>query len=256
MTTVWADGVPLGVNAFSFPAAVAFALATVNFLWALVRFPETLPTEQRGLGRGERTANPVALFTAVRTPGVPRSNLVYFLFFMAFSAVEFTLVFLAVERFDYTPHDNAWMFVFVGVIIALVQGGLVRRLAPRFGDKRLTWVGVLLVVPGFLLIGLAASEGRLYAGLALMAVGSALTMPCLSSLVSRYAPPDRQGLAMGSFRSAGALSRAVGPVAGGLLYWSVGSWGPFLLGAAFMLLPLGLALGLPRPPDEEDSGAE
>ena len=89
-----------------------------------------------------------------------------------------------------------------------------------------------------------------------MAIGSALTMPCLSSLVSRYAPAESQGLALGTFRSAGALSRAVGPLAGGLLYWSLGSWSPFLLGAGFMLLPLAVALGLPAPPGEPNSGTE
>jgi MFS family permease len=256
LSSYWPEAASMGVNAFSFAAAVAFVLALINFLWALVRFPETHPPEKRGRGRGERTANPLSVFTAVRSRGVPRANLVYFLFFLAFSAVEFTLVFLAVERFAYSPHDNAWMFVFVGVLIALVQGGLVRRLAPRFGDRRLTWVGVLMVLPGFVLIGLAASEGRLYGGLALMAVGSALTMPCLSSLVSRYAPADRQGLALGTFRSAGALSRAFGPVLGGLLYWKLGSASPFLIGAGFLLLPLGVALGLPKAPDEPTPGPE
>jgi len=250
----WPGGEALGVNPFSAPALVAFALAAFNLAWAAARLPETHPPGQRSTDL-ERSANPIALFTAVREPGVRRTNLVYFLFGVAFSAIEFTLVFLAVERFAYTPRENAWMFVFVGVLIALVQGGAVRRLAPRLGDRRLALVGLVLVVPGFGLVGGARTQGMLYAGLAAMAVGSAFVMPCLSSLVSRYAPPQRQGLALGTFRSLGALSRSIGPALGGVVYWSLGSAAPYFLGAGFMLLPLGVALGLPLPRDGKPEGA-
>jgi MFS family permease len=248
LTEVWPGGAALGVNPFSAPALVAFALASFNLLWAAARLPETHPPERRGHG-GARSANPIALFTAVKAPGVRLTNLVYFLFGVAFSAIEFTLVFLAVERFAYTPKDNAWMFVFVGVLIALVQGGAVRRLAPRVGDRRLAWTGLVLVVPGFVLIGNAGGEGALYGGLAAMAVGSAFVMPTLSSLVSRYAPPERQGLALGTFRSLGALARSIGPALGGVIYWSLGSAAPYFLGAGFMVLPLAMALRLPLPRD-------
>jgi MFS family permease len=77
-----------------------------------------------------------------------------------------------------------------------------------------------------------------------MAVGSALTMPCLSALASRYAPPERQGLALGTFRSLASLARAVGPLLGGLCYWRLGSAAPYYAGAALLVLPLGLAAGL------------
>ena len=220
----------------------------INLLWALARFPETHPPEQRGHEQQERSANPLTLFTGIATPGVRRVNLVYFLFFVAFSAMEFTLVFLVVERFGYTPTDNAWMFVYVGVIIAVVQGGFLRRLAPRYGDKPLAVFGIGVVAPGFALIGAAMGGTMLYAGLACMAVGSAFVMPTLSALCSRYAPAKSQGKALGTLRSCGALARAVGPAVGGVLFWSLGSQGPYYLGAVFVILPLTLALALPAAP--------
>jgi MFS family permease len=140
------------------------------------------------------------------------------------------------------------MFVYVGVLIALVQGGLVRRLAPRAGERRLVQGGSLVVIASFAALAFAASVPALYTALGLMAAGSACLMPCLSSLVSRYAPSARQGLALGTFRSLGALARAVGPALGGTIYWRVGSQGPYLFGAALLLLPLVLSLGLPAPP--------
>ena len=103
------------------------------------------------------------------------------------------------------------------------------------------------MLPGFLLIGTTQSALQLYGGLGLLATGSALAMPCLSALVSHYAPKDLQGLAQGTFRSMGALARATGPAMGGLLYWKMGHEMPYYAGALLMLLPILLIARLPIP---------
>jgi MFS family permease len=133
-----------------------------------------------------------------------------------------------------------------------VQGGVVRRVVPRAGERKVAATGLALLLPGFVLVGLATTTGGLYGGLACMAVGSALAMPCFSALVSRYSPSDVQGLVLGAFRSVGSLSRAIGPILGGLLYWSLGSQAPYLGGAAVLLVPLALSLGLPPVPESTE----
>jgi predicted MFS family arabinose efflux permease len=241
---VWESG--LALNRFSVAAGAAALLAAFNLIWVMLRLPETL---RPGEVAEERRAGLVRLLRHLRhlnAPGLPRTNLAYFLYMSAFAAMEFTLVFLAVERLGYRPRDNTWMFVFVGLIIAAVQGGAIRRVAPRYGERKVTLFGLAVLIPGFVLVGLAQGSGLLYVGLAFMAVGSALVMPCLSALASRYAPPEAQGLVLGTLRSMGSLSRAVGPLAGGLLYWRFGSALPYYLAALFLLVPLWLALGLPR----------
>jgi DHA1 family tetracycline resistance protein-like MFS transporter len=110
-------------------------------------------------------------------------------------------------------------------------------------------MGLTILIPGFAIIALAHGSGMLYGGLFLMAVGSALAMPSLSSLVSRYAPGDRQGLALGSNRSIASLARAVGPIASALLYWKIGSGASYGVGAVLFLVPLVLCLRLPPPSD-------
>ena len=244
---------PLSLNPFSGPALASVALGVINLLWVWRRFPETLPPERRAESGGERGLNPFARLKAIDVPGVARVDVVYLLYLIAFAAVEFTLTFLAVERLEYEAKDLAWMFVFVGLIIALVQGGLVRRLAPRLGEKRVAITGMLLTAPSFVLIGSAETSHRLYLGLAFMAVGSALVMPCLSALISRYAPAAHQGIALGTFRSMGSLSRAVGPIVGAVLYWKLGSSAPYHAGAVALLLPVALAVGLPKVPEEATS---
>lgn len=249
LTQVFEGSAAWGVNPFSAAAAIAGALSIVNIALVAARLPETHPVEKRGRGQQHRTANPLKMFGVGRFGrNVHRANLISFFYLTAFSAMEFTLVFLTVDRFEFSPRHNAAMFVFIGFVIAAVQGGGVRRLAPRFGDRKLVRFGLMAIVPGLVVVGFARSVPMLFVGLGLMAAGSAFATPCLSALVSRYAPIDEQGLAMGLFRSMGALSRAVGPILGGLLYWKLGGESPYIAAAVLLTLPIGLSLGLPPPP--------
>ncbi len=240
------------INPFSGAAMASMVLAILNLLWVAKRFPETLPADKRG-EVSKRSRNPFAGLRELDIDGLPRTNLLYFLYLTAFAAVEFTLTFLASERLGYGHGDLAIMFVFVGFIIAGIQGGAVRKMAPKHGERKLARFGLMLTVPAFAIIGAAHSTPVLYTGLACMAVGSAFVMPCLSALVSRYSPAERQGLALGTFRSMGSLSRAVGPVIGATLYWKFGSVSPYWIGAGFLPVPIGMAMTLPAPPQTQDA---
>jgi len=122
-----------GINPFSGAALIAFGLALVNLVWAALRFPETREAGAADGAPEKRSLNPFAAQGGLAYPGVHTLNLAYFIYFAAFGAMEFTLVFLAAEHLGYGPRDNAWMFVFNGLTIAFVQGGVVRRLVPRVG---------------------------------------------------------------------------------------------------------------------------
>ena len=159
--------------------------------------------------------------------------------------MEFMLSFLAADRFHYTPLKMRYLFVFSGLIIVVVQGGLIRELAPVYGEKALAITGLLVVIPGFVLVTFAAREGMLYLGIGFMAFGSALITPSASALVSLYTPSDRQGSILGIFRSLGALARAVGPLLACAAYWRFGSRAAYGLGAALILAPLCTAFFLP-----------
>jgi MFS family permease len=242
-------GVP-GLNPFSAPALAALGLSIWNLVWVSMRLPETLPPENRGTSPSHaRSFNPVRLLSGHNLPsGVSGTNLLFFLYQTAFAGMEFTLVFLAKERLGYTRHEMMWIFIFVGLLIALVQGGIVRRLAPKLGERRLVRTGLVMLVPGLVIVGWATSSLPFYAGLALLAIGSALVSPCLSALVSLYTPANRQGEVLGVFRSVGALSRAIAPIIAGLVFWKLGSQWPYYGSALVMLAPLLLSSRLPSPP--------
>ena len=241
----------LALHPFSGPAIIALAIAGVNWLLVIFLLSESLPPEKRGQHTAQRSFNPFVQLKRIHLPGVARTNLIYFVYWSAFSSVEFTIAFFATERLGFKPVNIAWMFVFIGLSLIFFQGGVARQLIKRVGERRTALAGVCSTLPGFLIIGNATSTAMLYGGLLLMTAGSGMTMPSLNSLVSRYTPGDRQGLSLGVFRSLGSLSRAIGPITGGLLYWKFDNSMPFWVGAAFLIVPFFMMLGLPPVRDHD-----
>lgn len=236
-----------GVNPFSGPAIAAFLLSLANLLYLWRRFPETLKRSSGDSLHARRPVNPLAVFRSSPIAGVNLTNFLFFIFIAAFAAMEFTLTFLAKDRFAYSAAQNGILFLFIGFIIAFVQGGLVRRLAPKYGEKNLVIAGIILVVPGLILVGLCHTQLLLYAGLFLLAFGSSLVTPSLTALISLYSPEDRQGESLGIFRSLGSLGRAFAPILGAVVYWKYGSQWPYFGSAAVLLVPLLFSFGLPVP---------
>lgn len=242
----------LGVNPFSGAAGVAFLLALINLVWVITRFRETLPPEKRRARFSYAERSPAKVLRIRLEPEVRKTNWIFFVYILSFSGMEFTLTFLANQRFGYGPVEIAVLFVFIGVLIVLTQGLLVRRMVPAFGEKMVTLTGLILVMAGLFTVGMAYNVPVLYFGLALMAVGSGLINPALSALVSLYTSAERQGEILGVFRSLGSLGRAIGPLLASFVFWWYGSSFSYSLGAVMLFIPLVLAFFLPRPFKGED----
>jgi MFS family permease len=161
--------------------------------------------------------------------------------------MEFTLTFLAVERFGYTSMDNAYMFIFIGFWIGMVQGGYVRRKAHQVGEKKMSIQGLFSIIPGLLILAFAQAPWMLYAGLFFLSIGSAMIIPCQTSLVTFYSPKNMQGQSLGIFRSLSSLGRVIGPVYASLLYWKYGSVWAYIIGAVLVFLPILVTKALPEP---------
>jgi len=97
--------------------------------------------------------------------------------------------------------------------MTLLQGSVVRRL-PEAKIKSYAIFSLYLIVPAFVLVGLAEGSRMLYAGMTLFAISTAFAVTCLTTLVSKYGNDDQKGSVLGIFRSLGALARALGPVVG------------------------------------------
>lgn len=235
----------IGYHPFAGPALLAFILATINWVWVYCRFQETLPPEKRRSPRTTAEASIKRVLDPSFPQAVRRTNLVFLGYIIAFSGMEFTLTFLAFERFGFTPRQMISIFLFVGFVIVLTQGLIVRRFGPRIGEKPMALAGLLGVSIGLATIALSPTLPMLFTGLFFLALGSGLINPSLSALISLYSPEDRQGAALGVFRSIGALGRAIGPLLAAFLFWWWGSAIAYGIGALMMVPPLILALTLP-----------
>ncbi|RME67324.1 MAG: MFS transporter [Verrucomicrobia bacterium] len=253
----WQPGLAAwGINPFSVPALVAFALAVVNLAWVAARFGESLPPERRAREHPVRARDPLKLLRLRFEPAVRRTLQAHFVFIFAFSGLEFSLSFLAVERFDFSLRQITMMMVYIGLVLIVTQGGIVRRAAPRIGEKRLAIGGLVILMGGFWTLSQAGTVGALYAGLTLTALGAGCTTPALSALVSLYAPPERQGAALGAFRALGSLGRALGPIVAASVFWLYGSDTSYAAGGLLLVVPIFAATRLPPVPRHAETPVE
>lgn len=237
----------LGFNPFSTPALVAFVLCLANLLWIRARFSETLTAEARAAAREPRLRNPIAAILGLDNPAVRRTNVVAFVFSVAFVGMEATLTFLATQRFGYTARENGLLLGFLGLCAIVTQGFIVRKLLRSSSERRVLAFGLGAAALGCLGIGLAATPAQLYAGVAVIVFGSGLVNPATTGLISLYAGQDEQGRVLGIFRSLGSLARAVTPLAAGVVFWVSGSLAVYLAASVLAVAALVLSRRLPEP---------
>jgi MFS transporter, DHA1 family, tetracycline resistance protein len=203
------------------PVWISVAIAAVNLLLVLCLLPETHPPEQRRALPRKRALNPFAQLAKVfSNPQVSSLCIGFFLFFLAFNGFTAVLVLYFKQVFGWGPALATTAFLIVGVVATVVQGGLIGPLVKRFGEQRLTLVGLGLVLVGCLLIPMASGTG--------------LVTPCLRSLVSRRLDGGGQGAALGSLQGLQSLGSFLGPPLMGLSYEHWGHASPFLLAAAIL----------------------
>jgi MFS family permease len=246
-----------GLNPFSIPAAIAASLALVNFLLVWKFFPETLAPEQRASADAKRPS--VFDLATVRSSAVRRTSFANFVYQVAFTGMENTIVFLTFALFAYNPPDNAWLFLFNGACMIFAQG-LARQLVKRLGQRKVVMLGMLIASVAFIVVAqiphVAAADGNgsktvFYLGLGLISFATGLILPSVSALVSLYSDASEQGRNLGILRSAGSLARVVGPITAALLYFYFGSHFWVYLGGALLMLPaIWIVRGLPDPASE------
>ena len=235
---------PLYGRPGALPAFAAAGLSLINLVLATVTLPESLPPERRGKVHGHR-ASPFdlgAFKKALAAPDVGRALAINFLVVFWFAGMEQTFRLFTDDAFHMSDAATGGLFGFVGIVAAIVQGGLIGRLTRRFGEVRLLSAGLMIQTLGFAALGLsprvpALSYPLLVAACMLIAAGSGLTTPSVSSYVSRRAGSDIQGLTLGTLQSLSALARVLGPALGGLLYQAIAAPAPSFAGG------VGLALG-------------
>lgn len=248
-----ATGGVLGQFSFSLPFFVASGLNLINFLYGLFILPESLPEAQRSSFSWKK-ANPLGAFRLLtRTPVLLYLSWIYLLANLAQRGIESTWVLFTKYRFEWTPLQNGLSLATVGICTALVQGGLIRRVIPRWGEYKAivygTWAGILT----FLLFAWAPQGWMIYV---IIFFNSLLGIagPAAQGIVSRQVSASEQGALQGALASLGTLTRIIGPLISTALFsYFTAPQAPvrldgisFLLGAVLLMISLVITLVLYR----------
>ena len=225
---------------FGVPMLAAAALSALNLVYAAFALREP----ERHLARDR--ASPGTL-RVLGNSLVRRICSGYFGFSLAMTQLETTFAYYMMDRFGYGTQGVAAILVFMALIMIGVQGGGLRALVPRFGEKRLVLFGT-----GMLALCIGAEPfmpwvALLLVPLGLSSIARGISQPALMGMVSKAAGEEARGAVMGAFQSSASLARVVGPVIAGLLYdlWQPS---PFLLAAVVLAVVFGVSAGLPVTP--------
>ena len=220
----FAAGPALGVGlialgwGFRGAAFTAAGLAAANFVLAWFRL-----TESRSRGAQSQTTarrGIASLFdtSALQRPVLRRLLFANLLTMAAFVSMETTFALLGEAHFDLDERDFGLTLVLVSVVMVIVQGGLVGRLARRFGPRPLAAVGSALMAISLLILPFVPSLFLAITTLGLLGAGLGLTLPTLSTLLSTSSGDDEQGSVLGLGQSFSAAARAFAPLVAGALY--------------------------------------
>lgn len=222
-------------------AAAVIALLTATFGWFVL--PESLPESRRRphpLHLGD--FNPLTLIArAVRTPSQRALFAGVFTSRFAMMGLQTNFAVYTLNRFKYTPSQNAVVFTMLGITATFMQGFLIRRIAGKYSDRRLTLVGLAIMVVGMALVGGVPAGWMLSPAIVVLAVGSGLVSPTLQSLISRAGTPEEQGMMFGAAAAITSLTAIFGPAFAGALFdhvaWSAPYWsGALFLGAGWLAI--------------------
>lgn len=228
------------------PAYMAAALSSLAMLGVIFRLPESLTAERRAaLAANPRLSRLTAARNVLQNPDLQRLVLTFFIVTIAMGLMETSFTIWVNGTFGWGPKQVGLVFAGIGIVLAVVQGGLIGRLTNRFGEMALVIAGSVLLFAGLVTLPFSRSIAELVCFNLLVAVGYSILQPSFNSLMSRRSPADQQGMVMGVAQSASSLSRVIGPLlSGGAFFFGLKA--PMLTGAALMV-PVGLLmLGLRR----------
>ncbi|MFL6234091.1 MAG: MFS transporter [Thermoanaerobaculia bacterium] len=227
---------------------VAAGLSTLNLLIAAAALPESLSPELRrsAAARGGSWLGFSDLLAVWRDTPLRGLMVLFFLVMLCFSMMETTLALFCQARFGFGYRETSGLFVFVGIVLVIVQGGLLGRLVRRFGERRLILSGIVLMALGLILLPVGTKLWFLLVSLLLLAVGNGIHNPSTTGLLSRLAGEESQGSTIGLSRSFGALARILGPPAGTWIFGVAGPGWPFWSAGALMLVALAVAVDVLR----------
>ncbi len=225
------------------PGLAAGLMSAITAIATGLFLKESLSREARQQLAGRKPESQLkAIKRVMGRPVVSRMVLVGFMFIGIAGMFETIFPLWSNARFAWGPKEVGLLFTYLGLLVAVVQGGLIGVLVRAFGEGRLVVVAAICYGVGLIIMAASAVWPMALFGITFTAIGSALFNPSMSSLVSQQAGAQERGFVIGVFQSATWLGRSTGPLLAGVLFTRVGVDAPLFTGAVLLLPCLGLIL--------------
>ena len=227
------------------PFYAAAALAALNALFGWIVLTETV-TDRIRRPFVWRRANPFGAFRHLgNLPGIRQLLVVYFIYCVAFFVYPAVWAYFAQARFGWTPQMIGLSLALFGIMMAVVQGGLIRLILRRFGERATVIYGHAFDVAAFAAMALVTSGPLALVLTPLAALGAVIT-PALQGIMSKAVGDDSQGELQGVLSSINALAMIFSPLMMTSVFaaFTAPSAPVFFPGAPFVLSMLLMALGL------------
>lgn len=224
------------------PFYAAAGLCLLNWLYGYFVLPESLDAAHRRKFEWKR-ANPIgSLIQLNKYPAIGGLILCLILVYLAMHAVQSTWTYFTMYRFSWSKAMVGYSLGFVGVMIAIVQGGLIRVIIPKLGPHKSVYFGLLMYSLGLALFAMATQSWMMFAFLIPYALGG-IAGPAIQGIISTHIPPNEQGELQGGLTSLMSVTTIVGPI---MMTWLFAYFtkptapvifpgAPFLLGAILTL---------------------
>ncbi|RMH20596.1 MAG: MFS transporter [Gemmatimonadetes bacterium] len=261
---------------YALPAFLAAGMATLNAVAVWIALPESLPAERRrggataapraggraataegaedGTGRpqaaaGATTSRPPSAFRHLWA-GDRAGGLLWLRFYFALAFVTFQTIFALWSQYHLglDAEKTGYVLGYIGVLIVLVQGGLVGMVARRFREERVLVTCIVVMAGGLAAWAFAPNVPVLLVTLVPLAASGGVFRAVATSALSAAVAADEVGAALGAATSLESLTRALAPSIGGVLLEHYGTWAPGLFGTAVLVLLLPYAIGALRRP--------
>ncbi|GCE47256.1 multidrug resistance protein [Thermosporothrix hazakensis] len=220
------------------PFWIAAGVALLNMVLVLFLLPETRKRSSVKEEAQQRGIN--VLFsgwrTAVHYPLILSVVLVNLLYTVAFTGMESVFALFTQHEFGWGASQNAYVFTYIGVIVVIMQGGLVGQLVRRWRENVVMIGGMVCLALGLLVLAFSHQLALLLIALGILSIGDGAVSPLVSTLLSFATPSDVQGETQGFAQGIAGLGRVLGPLVAGGLYALGGPAIPFVVGGLLSLL--------------------
>jgi DHA1 family tetracycline resistance protein-like MFS transporter len=217
------------------PFLFAAGLTLINWLYGFFILPESLSMDKRRKFEWKK-ANPLgSLLHLKKYPAVAGLVLSLTLIYIAIHAVQSTWSYYTMKKFDWNPAMIGYSLAFIGLMIAIVQGFLIRLTIPKLGQTRSLFIGLMLYTIGMFLFSFAASTWMMFAFSAIYCLGG-ISGPALQGIISTHVPANEQGQLQGALTSLMSATSIVGPplMTGLFAFFSKDGTSYFFPGAPFL----------------------